>query len=73
MVSDDRTYSSGGGVALCLRDGYDFQMREDLRIDGIENLWVDTGELIVGVIYNPPNRLLGEFLDNIENALLIYS
>ena len=38
-------------------------MREDLRIDGIENLWVDTGELIVGVIYNPPNRLLGEFLD----------
>ena len=28
MVSDDCTYSSGGGVALCLRDGYDFQMRE---------------------------------------------
>ena len=69
MVSDDRTYSSGGGVALCLRDGNDFQMREDLRIDGIENLWVDTGERIVGVIYNPPNHFLGEFLDNIENAL----
>ena len=44
-------------------------VKHDLRFDGIENLWVDTGELIVGVNYNPPNRLLGEFLDNIENAL----
>ena len=69
MVSDDRIYSSGRRVALYLRDGYDFQMREDLRIDGIENLWVDTGELIVGIIYNPPNRSLGEFFDNMENAL----
>ena len=65
MVSDDCTYSSGGRVALYLRNGYDFQMRED----GLENLWVDTGELIVGIIYNPPNHLLGKFLDNMENAL----
>ena len=69
MVSDDRTYSSGGGEALYLKDGYDFQRHEDLRIDAIENLWVDTGDLIVGIIYNPPNCLLGEFLDNMENVL----
>ena len=69
MVSDDRTYPSGGGVALYLQYGYDFQVHEDLRIDGIENLSVDTGELIVGIIYNPLNRSLAEFLDNMENAL----
>ena len=63
------TYSSGGGEALYLKDGYDFQIHEDLRIDAIENLWVDTGDLIVGIIYNPPNWLLGEFLDNMENVL----
>ena len=26
MVSDDHTYSSGGGVALYLKNGYDFQI-----------------------------------------------
>ena len=38
-------------------------------VDGIENLWVYTGDIIVGIIYNPPNRSLGEFLDNMENPL----
>ena len=47
MVSDDGTYSSGGRVALYLKDGYDFQIREELRMHEIENLWVDTGELTV--------------------------
>ena len=31
IVRDGPTYSSGGGVALYLKDGYDFQIREDLN------------------------------------------
>ena len=41
----------------------------DLKIDGIENIWVDTQNLLIGVIYNPPNRSQREFLDVFEQVL----
>lgn len=44
-------------------------LRVDLKIDGIENLWVDTQDLLIGVLYYPPNRSQREFLDEFEQVL----
>ena len=33
------------------------------------NIWVDTQDLLIGVIYNPPNRSQREFLDEFEQVL----
>ena len=44
-------------------------LRDDLKVDGIENIWVDTQDLLIGVIYNPPNRSQREFLDAFEHVL----
>ena len=35
----------------------------------LENIWVDTQDLLIGVIYNPPNRSQREFLDEFEQVL----
>ena len=43
--------------------------RHHLKIDGIENIWVDTQDLLIGVIYNPPNRSQREFLDVFKKVL----
>ena len=55
MITDNRISSIGGGFALFLKEDVDYCLREELRIDGIENIWVETQNLIIGVIYNPPN------------------
>ena len=54
MINDHRSLSSGGGVALYVKSEYSFTLRNDLKIDTIENIWIETSDLIVGVIYNPP-------------------
>ena len=48
--------------------GYSFA--NDLKIDSIENLWIETNVMIVGVIYKPPNFSNTEFLDKFEKILL---
>ena len=42
---------------------------QGLKIDGIENIRPDTQDLLIGIIYNPPNRPQGEFLDEFEQVL----
>ena len=69
MITDNRISSIGSGVALFLKEDVDYCLREDLRIDGIENIWVETQNLIIGVIYNPPNRSQRQFLDEFEQLL----
>ena len=69
MITDNRISSIGDGVALFLKEDVDYCLREDLRIDGIENIWVETQNLIIGVIYNPPNRSQRQFLDEFEQIL----
>ena len=44
-------------------------LRDDLKIDGIENIWVDAQDLLIGVIYDPPKRSEREFLDEFEQVL----
>ena len=40
-----------------------------MKIDGIENLLVDTQDLLIGVLYNPPIRSTREFCDEFEQVL----
>ena len=56
MIIYNRMFSTDGGVALYLKSNFDYTIRHDLKIDGIENIWVDTQGLLIGVIYNPPKR-----------------
>ena len=69
LLNENRTLSTGGGVALYARSGYSFSIRNDLKIDSIENLWIETNDIIVGVIYKPPNFSNPEFFDKLERTL----
>ena len=57
LLTDNRKFSNGGGVALYLKSNINYMLRDDLKIDDIENIWVDTQDLLIGVIYNPPTNL----------------
>ena len=61
LLNENRTLSTGGGVAWYVKSGYSFSIRNDLKIDSIENLWIETNDMIVGVIYKPPNFSNPEF------------
>ena len=50
IITDNRTFSTGGGVALYLKSSFEYHLRNDLKIAGVENIWVDTQELLIGVI-----------------------
>ena len=67
LLNENRTFSTGGGVALYVRSGYSFSIRNDLKID-IENLWIETNDMIVGVIYKPPNFSNPEILEKLEKT-----
>ena len=51
FTNNNRAYSSGGGVGLYIKSDRNFHLRDDLRIDTIENVWIETQDLIIGVIY----------------------
>ena len=40
-----------------------------LKIAGVENIWVDIQDLLIGVIYNPPSWSQRDFIDEFENVL----
>ena len=69
MIIDNRMFATGGGVALYHKSNFDYTIRDDLKIDGIENIWVDTQGLLIGVMYNPPKSSQREFLDELEQVL----
>ena len=59
----------GGGVALFVKSDISFCIRNDLKIDLIESIWIKTQDMIIGVIYKPPNFSNTEFLDKLEVTL----
>ena len=66
FINDNRTYSSGVGVGLYIKSDRNFHLQDDLRIDTIENVWTETQDLIIGVIYKPPSLSNRDFLDKLE-------
>ena len=71
LLNENRTFSIGGGVALYVRLGFSYSIRNDLKIDSIENLWIETNDTIAGVIYKPQifQTQNSEFLDKLERTL----
>ena len=69
IITDNRTFSTGGGVALYLKSSFEYHLRNDLKLVGVENIWVDTQDLLIGVIYNPPTRSQRDFIDEFEDVL----
>ena len=70
MINEYRASSTGGGVTLYVKsDSQNFQLRNDLKLDGIENIWIETQNMIVGLLYKPPNFSNCQFLDELEESL----
>ena len=44
MITDNRTFRTGGGVFV-------YHLRDDLKIDGIKNILVDTQDLLLNWRY----------------------
>ena len=69
-IERHRTNSRGGGVAIYVKDLYDFKIREDLSIfeEGtFESLFIEVTlnkkQVLIGEIYRPPNTDITEFIN----------
>ena len=69
LISDNHIHSIAGGVALLVKSKKNFCVRDDLKINQIENIWVETQDMIIGVIYKPPSFSNLDFLDRLEETL----
>ena len=74
ILRDDRKRRRGGGVALYVNDSLTFKNRQDIHIEGTENIFIEltnnfSKNLIIGVIYKPPNSSVDAFLEKLEHIL----
>ena len=69
LVNNNREFSSGAGVGLFIKTEHSFKIRDDLKQHIIENVWIETQNLIVAIIYKPPSLSNREFLDKFEETL----
>ena len=75
FIGKHRVNRGGGGVAVCLKDHMAFSERNDISIfdDELESVFIkiDKSQLytdknvIVGIIYRPPNRDINTFNDKL--------
>ena len=54
---------------MYIKSDRNFHLRDDLRIDSIENEWIETQDLIIGVIYKAPSLSNRDFLDRLKENL----
>ncbi len=76
----DRPDRVGGGVAIYLRDNIHGTIRNDLSVNGLEAIWVETSHnsktILIGGFYRPPNSnnnywsLIEESFDRAYNTRL---
>lgn len=78
VESKHRTGRSGGGVSLLISESMNYNVRNDLSIynDCIESLFIEIPpcstiqkEVVVGVIYRPPNTNVNDFTTHITDLL----
>ena len=69
LITDNRTFSCGGGVALYVKQDHTFTARDDLKLPDIENIWIESADLVIGIIYKPPQFSNQDFLDKFEEVL----
>ena len=78
-VNNFRNDKRGGGVSLLVKNGIEFEGRSDLNTfnDDIESVFIEVDKnvvhsdknIVVGVIYRPPNTNLDNFLLYMDNLL----
>ena len=78
MLRSDRGHGKGGGVALYTHNTINIKLRPELHIEGTEDLFIEiindkTKNIIVGIIYRPPNHNIDTFLDKFDECLHIVS
>ena len=71
MFRSDRDHGRGGGVALYIHNHFKIKVRSDLHTEGAENLYIEllndkTENIIVGIMYRPPNHNVEIYLDNFD-------
>ena len=74
MIRADRAAGRGGGVAIYLNNQLTFRKRPDLHFEGAEDIFIEIindsdKNIIVGVIYRPPNNHIDTFLDKLDDSL----
>ena len=47
LITDNRTFSSGGGVALYVKRDHTFKVRDDFKLPDIENIWIESADLVI--------------------------
>ena len=71
VVRSDRS-RNGGGVCMYIRNDLAFSLLQDLKIEGIESIWIEillpkTKPIVVGACYRPPKQ--NDFLELFEQTL----
>ena len=76
LITNNRTEKAGGGVGLYVSQNYEYELRPELNYmsDFIETLFAEIiipgdKNILVGIIYRPPNTLHEEFLNGFNDLL----
>ena len=69
LVNNNREFSGGAGVGLFIKTEHSFKLRDDLKQHIIEKVWIETQNLIVGIIYKPPS-LSNKFKETLQTICL---
>ena len=74
MLRSDRKEGRGGGVALYVHEHINYIIRPNIHIDGAEDLFIELintngKNVIIGVIYRPPNSSVQTFLEKLDVCL----
>ena len=77
FVHNFRSDRAGGGVRLNVAKELEFRIREDLDLNNkecAESLFVELSRpnkinIIIGIIYRPPNQNQREFIDNLDRLI----
>ena len=79
IVENHRTVKSGGGVALCIKNNLQFSFLHDMNIfnETRESVFIEIEghilnskqNIIIGVVYRPPNQNIDEFIRHVEPIL----
>ncbi len=78
FIKRNRKNGSGGGVAVYLKGDIEWQRRQDLERDAIENTWIEvfipkSKSILLGIFYRPPGTskyLAADFREMFNDMLL---
>jgi len=74
MNRADRIGGKGGGVAIYVQNQTQYKKRTDIHVDGTEDIFIEIvnkhgKNMIIGVIYRPPNNSIDLFLEKLYECL----